>query len=77
MKEVKIRWNTQCTDNHTFWRVIIDEEEFLCSNVIIDTPTWTTQDVVWDSIRKGEVLKHHITCKPNEIIRKGDVMILK
>ena len=40
MIDVKARWNTQCTDNHKFWRILI-------------------------------------SCQANEIIWKGDVVIVK
>ena len=77
MTEVKIRYNTLCEDNHNFWRVVIGDMERICSNVIIDVPAYTTRDIVWDSKRKQDVDKHHITCLANEVIWKGDVLILK
>ena len=77
MIDVKIRWNTQCMDNHSFWRILIDGKESICSNVIIEVPTHTTRDLVWDSIRNAELDKHHISCTANEIIWKGDVVIVK
>lgn len=77
MIDVKVRWNTQCIDNHFFWRVIVDGEEHLCSNVIFNIPVCTTRDVVWDSIRGQEVQKHHVSCKANNITWKGDVIIIE
>lgn len=77
MTEVKIRYNTLCEDNHNFWRVVIGDMERICSNVIIDVPSHTTRDIVWDSKRKQDVDKHHITCLANEVIWRGDVLILK
>ena len=77
MIDVKVRWNTQCEDNHNFWRIIIDGTEFICSNVIIEIPVHTTRDVVWDTIRADKVEKHHISCMANEVIWKGDVVIVK
>lgn len=77
MIDVKVRWNTQCNDNHTFWRIIIDGMEFLCSNVIIEVPVHTTRDDVWDTVRAEKVNKHHISCAANEVIWKGDVVIVK
>jgi hypothetical protein len=77
MTEVKIRYNTLCDDNHNFWRVLIKNTEHICSNVILEVPCHTTRDVVWDSKRKESVDKHHITCFANEVIWKGDVLIVK
>lgn len=77
MIDVKARWNTQCTDNHKFWRILIDNVEHTCSNIIIEIPVCTTRDIVWDSIRNQEVDKHHVSCQANEVIWKGDVVIVK
>ena len=77
MIDVKVRYNTTCEDNHMFWRIIVDETEFMCSNVIFEVPVHTTRDVVWDTIRASKVDKHHISCKANEVIWKGDVVIIK
>jgi hypothetical protein len=77
MIEVKIRYNTVCDDNHLFWRVIIDGKEYIASNVIIEIPTHTTRDLVWDNTRNTMVDKHHITALANEIVWKGDVVIIK
>ena len=77
MIDVKVRWNTQCTDNHGFWRIIINDEEHICSNVVFEIPTYTTRDVVWDPLRGEQVDKHHVSCKANEVIWKGDVVIIK
>lgn len=77
MIDIKIRYNTLCEDNHTFWRVLIDGEERICSNIIIEIPTYTTRDIVWDPNRKENVDKHHLSCQANEVIWKGDVVIIK
>lgn len=77
MIDVKVRWNTQCKDNHNFWRILLDGVEHLCSNVIFEIPVYTTRDSVWDTIRRQEVDKHHISCTANEVIWKGDVVIVK
>jgi hypothetical protein len=77
MIDVKIRWNTKCQDNHSYWRILIDKVEHICSDVIIEVPTYTTQDEVWDSLRDQEVIKHHISCKANEIIWKGSIVVVK
>ena len=77
MIDVKARWNTQCTDNHKFWRILIDNVEHTCSSIIFEIPVHTTRDIVWDSLRNQEVDKHHVSCKANEVIWKGDVVIVK
>ncbi len=77
MLDIKIRWNTQCEDNHSFWRVIIDGKEYIASNVIIEIPTWTTRDEVWDSVRGTMVNKHHISTLAESAIWKGDVVVIK
>ncbi len=77
MIDVKIRWNTLCEDNHTFWRILIDGVEFTASNVIVEIPVHTTRDMVFDPKRNDNVDKHHISCKANEVIWKGDVVIVK
>lgn len=77
MIDVKIRYNTNCTDNHLFWRILIDGVEEICSNVIINVPVHTTRDMVYDPSRTTEVDKHHISCKANEVVWKGDVVIVR
>jgi hypothetical protein len=77
MIDIKVRYNTQCEDNHTFWRVLIDGQEYTCSNVIFEIPTLTTKDIVWDSIRGKEVEKHHISCSANQVLWDGDVVTIK
>lgn len=77
MKDIKVRWNTQCTDNHNYWRIIIDGKEHICSNIIFTIPVHTTRDIVWDSLRGQEVEKHHVSCLANEVIWDGDVVTVK
>ena len=77
MIDVKVRWNTQCNDNHKFWRILLDGIEHTCSSVIFEIPVHTTRDKVWDSIRRQDVDKHHISCTATEVIWKGDVVIIK
>lgn len=77
MIDVKVRWNTQCKDNHNFWRILIDGQERLCSSVIFQLPVHTTRDIVWDSLRNQEVEKHHISCQAVEVIWKGDVVLVR
>lgn len=77
MKTVKIRYNTLVNDDLHYWRVIIDGEEHLASDVIINVPTYTTKDIVFDKFRGEEVTKHHITCDVNEITWVGSIVNLK
>jgi hypothetical protein len=77
MIDVKVRWNTQCTDNRNYWRILIDGQEYVCSDVVFEIPVHTTKDLVWDSIRNRELEKHHVSCEANEIVWKGNVVIVK
>lgn len=77
MIDVKVRWNTQCTDNRNYWRILIDGQEHVCSDVVFEIPVHTTKDLVWDSIRNQELEKHHVSCQANEIVWKGNVVIVK
>ena len=77
MIDVKIRYNTLCDDNHTFWRIIINGEEKIASNIIINVPVHTTRDIVWDPLKKDNVDKHHISCQCENVIWKGDVVIVE
>ena len=52
MIDIKIRYNTNCTDNHKFFRVLINGEEHICSNILVEIPIWTTRDNVWDICAK-------------------------
>lgn len=60
-----------------FWRILIDGVEWTASNVIIEIPTYTTKDLVFDPKRNLNVEKHHISCQANEVIWRGDVVIVK
>ena len=77
MIDVKIRYNTLCDDNHTFWRILIDGVEFTVSNIIAEIPLHTTRDKVFDPSRNQTVDKHHMSCQANEVVWKGDVIIIK
>jgi hypothetical protein len=77
MIDVKVRWNTQCTDNRNYWRILINGQEHVCSDVVFEIPVHTTKDLVWDSIRNQELEKHHVSCQANEIVWKGNVVIVK
>ena len=77
MIDVKVRYNTLCNDNHLYWRIIVDGIEKVASNIIFEIPTYTTKDTVFDALRNKEVEKHHLSCTANEVIWKGDVVIVK
>jgi hypothetical protein len=77
MIDVKVRYNTKCDDNHMFWRILIDGVESMASNVIFEIPVHTTRDFVYDPSRKETVDKHHLSCDANEVIWRGDVVIVK
>jgi hypothetical protein len=77
MTDVKIRYNTLCKDNHSFWRILINGVERVCSNIVVEIPMHTTRDFVYDPNRGEMVDKHHFSCQANEVIWKGDVVIIK
>lgn len=77
MIDIKVRWNTQCKDDHNYWRILIDGQEHICSNIIFEIPVHTSRDIVWDSVRNQEVDKHHVSCKASEVIWDGDVVIVR
>jgi hypothetical protein len=60
-----------------FWRIIIDNKEHIASNIIVEIPLHTTRDIVFDPNRNETVDKHHMSCTANEVIWKGDVVIIK
>lgn len=77
MIDVKLRYNTLCDDNRNFWRILIDGMEYTCSDVLFEIPTHTTRDIVYDSVRKSKVDKHHISCQANEVIWEENSVIVK
>ncbi|MES2557215.1 MAG: hypothetical protein V4604_13755 [Bacteroidota bacterium] len=53
-----IRYNTTSTGNHDRWRIIANEEEILVSEILINVPSYTSQNEM------PEVgLKYHIACE--------------
>lgn len=76
MKCVKIRYNTTCNDNRLYWRVIIDGEEQLASDIQINVPTITTKDYVFDSKIEDMAYKHHITCYSDKINWDDDILFI-
>jgi hypothetical protein len=77
MKSIKIRYNTICDDDKLYWRVIIDGEEKLASEVNIEVPAFTTKDYVFDSKIGDMAYKHHITCHSDNIIWDNDILTIK
>jgi len=75
--DVKIRYNTLCDDDHTYWRILIDGVEYTASNVIVDIPVHTTRDDVFDPSRNTTVNKHHISCQANEVTWEGDIVTVR
>lgn len=64
--DIKLRYNTECKgENNLYWRVLIDGEQHLASNVIINVPVTTTMDFV-----ENVGYKHHVSCKANNLIWK-------
>lgn len=62
LKTIKIRFNTEHAGTDLLWRILIDEVEYLASEVKINVPTLTTTDVLTD----GRV-KHHISASYKKI----------
>lgn len=60
---IKIRYNTAVNDDFLYWRVIINGEEHLVSDIKINVPTYTTKDYI-----ENVGMKHHITCESDNII---------
>jgi hypothetical protein len=58
---IKIRFNTE-NKGCLFWRVLIDDTEYLAENINIKVPVNTSQDVLKDGRTK-----HHISCFCNQI----------
>ena len=71
MIKIQIRYNTNCTDNINYWRILINGVEYICSDIEILIPVSTTRDNVFDPQRNTMVDKHHISCMANEVIWNG------
>ena len=71
---VKIRFNTNFPDKHDKkWRVLVDENQHFVDDVVIQCPSFTSEDVV-KSDEGEDVLKYHISCNPKNVsfvTRKG------
>ncbi len=70
---IKLRFNTECTDNRLFWRVLINGKEGLAAHVSIQIPVETTTDYLSE---KG-IVKHHISCECESLIWENDNLIIR
>ena len=60
---VKIRYNTAVSDDFLYWRILLEGQERLASEIIINVKTYTTKDFI-----ENVGMKHHITCEANEVV---------
>ena len=71
---IKIRYNT-LSDGHTdLWRVIVDNVEYLTNSIIINVPSFTSKDEVFDLLRGETVVKYHISCKSSNVLITKEVI---
>ncbi len=66
-KIVKIRFNNQHNDTPLIWRVIIDDVEYLASEILINTPSFTSVDTLPDG-----AVKHHVSAAYERLIWNDD-----
>ncbi len=71
MPKYSIRFNTNSTCDSDRWRLLEDGKEIIVSNVIIETPVWTTHDFI-----EGVGDKWHVTTE-GSLEMKGDVAHIK
>lgn len=71
MKKYSVRFNTASTCDADRWRLLEDGKEIIVSNVIIETPVWTTHDFI-----EGVGDKWHITTE-GVLEMKGGVAYIK
>lgn len=71
MLAIKLRYNTECTDNILFWRVLINGQEQLASEVRANVPSQTTRDVLDDGRTK-----FHVTYYCKGYTWEGTVLVL-
>lgn len=76
MFKCKIRFNTICSDNLLFWRLIVNDKEYLCSHIDVFVPLKTTKDIVFDSQRNELVEKWHLSCDANNISWNGTQVVV-
>lgn len=68
--EIKLRFNTENTTD-LYWRLLINGEENLCSDVVINCPSRTTQDIIADGRTK-----FHITCDAKAIAWESEKKVV-
>jgi hypothetical protein len=59
---IKIRFNTEHGTTNHLWRILLDNKEYLATDVTIHVPCFTSTDTLTD----GRV-KHHITAYYNDL----------
>ena len=74
--KVKIRYNTLSDGKSNRWRVLVNDEEHLADDIIMNVPSYTSEDVVWDSVRNDTVTKYHISCNAKEISWTGKIIVI-
>ena len=65
---VSIRYNNMDTDGTKKWRLLLNGNEFLASEIFINIPTRTESIEI-----KGVGIKHHIACLANQIEFKNNI----
>ncbi len=70
-KLLRIRYNTENTGS-LYWRVIIEGEEHLADHILINVPTFDTND----TLPSGKI-KHHFSCYYDSIEWVGTNLIVK
>jgi hypothetical protein len=72
MNKVNIRYNTNAKDTDILhWRVLINEVEYLASEVEVNVKLRTTKDWI-----EGVGYKWHITCESDNIQWQGTKCII-
>lgn len=70
--KVQIRYNTNFPKTSTKkWRVIIDNIQHLVDDVRIETPTWTSEDVVTGD-DGNPIVKYHISTECSDCVFQED-----
>jgi hypothetical protein len=70
--KIQIRFNTEHGLSNLYWRVIVDDKEFLAKSVQLEVSSFSTTDTLAD----GRI-KHHITAIYNELIWNEDSLVVK
>jgi len=72
MPTIKIRYNTQCRDDVHHWRVLVDGIETLASEVRIESPSYTTRDLI-----EGIGEKWHLTTEATTVEWQGSRCVIR